>query len=210
MSDLLGKSYLLPYQSGFANICIKVDLFDGGAITMDSANANCAQEYVSHEKYSVFETINGNKAIFTSSDDDKDGRVGGVYPWNATAALIQRSGLSGMELHVTKLDMKAQSLAFDLFVGVCEAPSTAPSAAPTITSKPSLSPTKMPSSEPSVHASLAPSTQHSAVPSSTPSMDPTVESSLVPSSDPSQSPSVVPSTTPTDLSTLQCYDFPLG
>jgi len=27
MSDLLGKSYLLPYQSGFANICIKVDFF---------------------------------------------------------------------------------------------------------------------------------------------------------------------------------------
>ena len=125
MSDFLGKSYLLPYESGFANICIKVDLFEGGAITVDSANANCAQEYVPREKYSVFEnsvfeSINGNKAIFTSSDDDKDGGVGGVYPWNATAALIQRlSGLSGMELHVTKFDMKTQSLAFDLFVGVC-------------------------------------------------------------------------------------------
>ena len=178
VEEFLGKPYFVPYD----NTCVRIQLFEGGTISTDNTDPNCASdEFVDTSgPLSEFDEVSDNVVIFS----------GGIIGDTISIRIRPDEQTDGIDLI-----FNLESLEIFLFFESCFAPSVSPSGLPTLL--PTDVPTNVPSSEPSIEPTVTSS------PSSLPSIAP---SALC------ESQSFIGSTVqvPNELGCIQIELFPTG
>ena len=140
-SELIGKTYYVPFIYISIPSCIKVELFENGFLSLDVNNADCnIESFEDSNTVSVFNRTIGNNFYFSEG-------VSQMSYYEGILISMEDPDTENITLEVTRINTKSRT-----FEGIISFPScSAPSTSPVIisTSSPSYVPTENPSNKPS-------------------------------------------------------------
>ena len=127
VENLIGRAYFVRFNTSSAQICIKIDLFKDGKISVDSNNPDCdADSFNESSIYGIYDNHVGNTAYFKKSTSSG---------WQGQILFEEKkTAVEGIDFKLLNYDSASKILSIKLIFPSCNAPSISPSNYPTSSS----------------------------------------------------------------------------
>ena len=127
IKEFAGKSYLVPFTTAQLAVCIKVDMFENGSVSVDNNNADCMNEF--SKEPTIYSYYTGNHSE-TNAFFEK-----GPTGWTGVVSFEQQhSSISGgLDVEILNYNPTSKEFALSLKVESCISPSVVPSSLPIAT-----------------------------------------------------------------------------
>ena len=127
IEDQLGQTYYLTVSS----LCLKIDLFIFGSVSIDSSNSDCTKENASNQ-LSILANYQ-NSTDHVAYYDKADG-------WNGIVYFGEDTSISETSVNPKKIDNTSQEFELEILLPSCTLLTEAPSSNPSLSPSPTVSP----------------------------------------------------------------------